>query len=63
MEKLLNVKEAAAYLGLSAYTLREKAAAGAVPKVVLWKGKMQSTLRFSEAALAEFIEERSVPVS
>ena len=63
MQKLLNVKEAAAYLGLSAYTLREKAAAGAVPKVVLWKGKMQSTLRFSEAALAEFIEARSVPAS
>ena len=61
LEKLLTLRECAAVLGCRPRTLYAKAAAGEVPKVVLWRGLRKETLRFSARAINRWIESNTIP--
>ncbi len=59
-EKLLNVKETAELLGYQPSTIYAKAAAGLLPRVIMWRGARKDAIRFSRTSLEEFIRENTV---
>jgi hypothetical protein len=53
------VIQAAEFLACRPSTLYSKAAAGLVPRVVLWKGKRKNSIRFDPEQLRAFIKKQS----
>ena len=57
---LLTVQQAAELLGCRPSTLYAKAAAGLVPRVVLWRGRRKDAIRFSLDALREHVQRNTI---
>ena len=58
--QLLNIFEAAEFLGVSADTLYERVKSGRVPHIRLWRGQSRTSIRFTEGLLRSWLEERTV---
>jgi len=59
-ERLLTVKEAAAFLRCAPSTVYDRAAAGQLPVVKLWESRRKSALRFTLESLKDHVERNTV---